>query len=324
MRNQLVIAALLAALATTSCGSKSDNDQPASWGNDSTAVEARVIGACDSMAQAPHDAPLQLAIERYVSKKDALIGVCVVTDSLVYGINADESFPMMSTVKFTTALAVADKDKALTDTIKVKRSQLRPGTWSPLQRLHRQGEPLISVDRLLKYALMLSDNNAFDILTEYVGGPAAVQDFLERRGINGISFKYYENEMNANWELYPDNSCTPRAMATLVYNFHRLDDTPATKRIKELMAACKTGADRLRKGITDEDAVLHHKTGTGGNNPRTRRLRSINDVGYVDLPSRRGGGGYAIAILVAEANFDAHEAARCIADLSQIVYTELR
>ena len=323
MKYRLFIASVIAAMAAVSCGRESTEEKPVSWGSPK-ADETPELNAADSMKQAPHNAPLQLALERYVAKKDGMIGICVITDSLVYGVNRDEHFPMMSTVKFATALAVTDKPRAMTDTIQVRRSQLHPGTWSPIRRRRRAVDQPIAVDHLLKYALTLSDNNAFDILTDYVGGPKAVQKFLDHQGVHDIMFKYAENQMNVNWELYPDNWCTPRAMATLVYNFYNLDDTPATRRVKELMAACKTGHNRLLEGIAEEGAVLYHKTGTGGNNPRTGLLRAINDVGFVRLPDSRGGGGYAIAVFVTEANFNAHEAARCISDLSSIAYTHLR
>lgn len=324
MKYQFIIASLISLLATASCSHGADEDRPAAWGDSTAVIDAADFNAADSMKPAPHNASLQLELESYVSRKDGMIGVCVVTDSLIYGVNLDERFPMMSTVKFATALAVADKFGAMADTIMVTRAQLRPGTWSPLRRMHRQGDLPIAVDRLLKFALTLSDNNAFDILTEYAGGPHAVQRRLGKLGIRDIMFRYYENQMNANWELYPDNWCTPRAMAALVYDFYKREDTPASKRIKELMAACKTGQNRLIAGIPDEGAVLHHKTGTGGNNPRTGLLRAINDVGYVELPGNRGGGGYAIAVFVAEANFNSHVAADCIADLSEITYNALR
>lgn len=317
----LYIIYLAVAAVFCACGNGSGGTGgPADSDSTNTEITPEEFAAPDTMKAAPENSPLQRALESYIMRQDALIGVCVITDSLMYGVNIDEHFPMMSTVKFATALAVADKEGALRDTIQVKRSDLRNDTWSPMLRQYKRRDQPIAVDVLLKYALTTSDNNAFDILTEYVGGPAAVQKHLDRLGVRDFRFQWYENQMNANWDMYPDNWCTPKSMALLIYNFFQIEDTPQTARVKALMAACKTGRNRLAAGIPDKKAVLYHKTGTAGTNPRTRRLRALNDVGYVRLPASAGGGGYAIAVFVAEANQNTRQAAKCIADISAITY----
>ena len=82
MKYRLFIASVIAAMAAVSCGCESTEEKPVSWGSPK-ADETPELNAADSMKQAPHNAPLQLALERYVAKKDGMIGICVITDSLV-------------------------------------------------------------------------------------------------------------------------------------------------------------------------------------------------------------------------------------------------
>lgn len=90
---------------------------------------------------------------------------------------------MMSVFKFPQALALADymhhQKQPLKTRLLIKKSDLKPDTYSPLRETYPQGGIEMSIADLLKYTLQQSDNNACDILFNYQGGPDAVNKYLQ-------------------------------------------------------------------------------------------------------------------------------------------------
>lgn len=86
-----------------------------------------------------------------------------------------------------------------------------------------------------------------------------------------------------------------------------------------MMMLCGTGDNRLPAPLAATDAVIAHKTGTGGRNTQGR-IVGINDAGYVFLPNGRG---YAIAVFIADSAYDMARTEKIIADISKIVYQSL-
>ncbi|MDP3098373.1 MAG: serine hydrolase [Syntrophales bacterium] len=102
--------------------------------------------------------------------------------------NADEFFPMASTVKVAVAakiLDLADKGQiSLTSLIPVKRSELAPG--GPLGDIHWRPGLSFSAADLLELMIAKSDNTATDVLYRVAGGPAAVHAYLQALGLKEI------------------------------------------------------------------------------------------------------------------------------------------
>lgn len=82
---------------------------------------------------------------------------------------------MQSVFKFPIALAVLDKvDKGelrFNQRIFLKKSDLRPNTWSPLREKYKNGNVYVSLKEILRTTMKDSDNNGCDILLKLAGGP---------------------------------------------------------------------------------------------------------------------------------------------------------
>lgn len=297
-------------------------------------VVALVSGGC-----AGKKSSVESELAAFAEDKDARIGVAVITDGgEIFGVNADEQFPLLSVVKFPLALAVADfiseRGGSFDDPVAVTAADLHRDTWSPMLEkygwLHgdscrrdtgRSGACLtdtasVSVGELMYYSMSLSDNNACDILMELVGGAEAVGRYLSESGHDGFAVRWDENEMNIEPSRYRENTSTPMAMAKLLRKFDMEADDVDSKAIKRIMESCETGRDRLVKPFEGSGAVVGHKTGTGPVDKSTGRIVAVNDAGYVHLAD---GGGYVIVVFVCDSAYTLDETAAIIAEISGIV-----
>lgn len=263
---------------------------------------------------------LEDSLRNYINSKDAKIGVAVVIDGkLLAGMNEKDSFPMLSVFKFPLALTVAEKvrksGRTFDDSLGVKASQLHADTWSPmLEKYPANSNHAITINELLDYSLRSSDNNACDILLDFVGGTSVVDSCLKAMGINDISVRWNEHDMNTVIARCYDNSSTPAVMAMLMYEFDGNFNDANSLRIKRMMESCGTGTDRLQKPFVATNAVVGHKTGTGPMD--NGRIMAVNDAGYVHLPN---GKRYAIAVFVAGSTYSMDETAKIIAKISEMV-----
>ena len=250
-------------------------------------------------------------------------GVAVIIEGKdTVAVNDDGRYPLMSVVKFHQALAVADflgrTGGAINDTVFVSKDMLRPDTYSPLRDKFPDGGVSVTVRGLLDYTLLLSDNNACDILFNYVGGTSVVDDYIRSLGVDEFAITATEDEMHGDLSLCYSNWSSPLAAASLVDIFlnGNIIRPDLQKYIKGAMIACSTGTDRLPVPLKGTGAVIGHKTGTGGRN-RDGRIVGINDVGFVLLPDGRY---YTIAVFVKGMAGDNDEAAHLIAEISAVVY----
>lgn len=120
-------------------------------------------------------AELEKQLKEVIAGKKAEIGIAVIIngkDTLT--LNNEVRYPMMSVFKFHQALWVAhylEQNKLpLTTPIHIRKSDLKPNTYSPLRDKYPQGDIDLSIGELLTYTLQLSDNNACDILFDHTGG----------------------------------------------------------------------------------------------------------------------------------------------------------
>ena len=107
---------------------------------------------------------------------------------------------MMSTFKFPLALAVLERlDKQglpLETELFISKPDLHPDTYSPLREARPEGNFKITIGELLKYSVALSDNNACDILIDYLGGTSALQKYVRRQGIKQMKITATEDRMH--------------------------------------------------------------------------------------------------------------------------------
>lgn len=271
------------------------------------------------------DDPAMLALSdslrHYVATLDARVGVAIETDAGPAGINATDSFPMLSVMKFPLALALGHKlrksDESLQTSLPVGPEDLHTDTYSPmLEKYPADKYHYITLAELLDYSLRYSDNNAADILIKYCGGPAAVDSLLKTEEYEEVAISRTENDMHRDPMLSYDNVATPQAIARMFRDFDVNENDAYARQIKQIVETCQTGKGRIPAAFKDSKAVIGHKTGTGPANTSTGRLIAVNDAGYIHLPDGRS---YALAIFIKDSAYSLEETEAIIAHISHMV-----
>ena len=265
---------------------------------------------------------LDLEINRVLKDKKATVGVAVLTgDTLLALHNNQVHFPLFSVFKFHVALAVLNKmdkgDICLDSLVEIKAAQMHPNTYSPLRQKFPDCDFSISLRELLKYSISLSDNNACDILIDYVGGIAKVSDYIKSLGLNDFALAANEDLMHTDRAALYRNWSTPEAVVRL---FDIADKQPLFAAeykdfLWQTLKETSTGADKLKAQLPS-DAIIGHKTGSSDRTSEGIKTAD-NDAGFVILPDGRK---YYIAVLIMESQETDRENAAIIARISRIVY----
>ena len=222
-------------------------------------------------AASPDLTNVEQQLSSMLADKSADVGVAALdlnTGESV-SIKGNTPFPMASTVKLTiAALYMSQVDhgqKTLDDTI--------------------NGQP---VRKLMARMLIYSDNHAADILFGDVGGPHAVEKFLQQNDIHGVHVDRTIAELLASKRDLFDrrDSSTPVAMVDLLRRIYKgeLIKPESRNYILDLMAKCQTGKNRM-KWLLPAGTPVEHKTGT---------LNGLaDDVGFITMPD-----GHRIAVAI--------------------------
>jgi beta-lactamase class A len=177
--------------------------------------------------------------------------------------NGNSAFPMASTMK----IAVAGAYLAEVDAGRRSLDDAVGGS---------------TAGALMDAMITRSDNRATDLLIATLGGPAPIDGWLRRHGLQGIRVdRNIAQLLSARRDLRDvRDSSTPTAMLGLL----RLIDSgsalaPASRSILlDMMARCRTGSNRIR-GILPPGARVENKTGTLSG--------YTGDVGYLISPTGR-------------------------------------
>lgn len=263
---------------------------------------------------------------------------------------ADQQYPLASTYKVPMALqafklaeeGTLDLDRMIAwDT-----TDLHIGSEAHL--LFRKPGFAMSVRNLIETMLILSENNATDLVLALGGGGAAVTKRLRDFGISDIRVDRPTAEVIAHpygitdiwtadgkfsrtkWERQisalprarrdsaahyyardPRDHGSPRAMAGLLQQLWqgKLLRRDHTDYMLDIMYRCETGAGRI-KGMLPPGTRVAHKTGTYAG--------TANDVGIVDLPD---GTHLALAVYVkGSSKISGPDLEATIAQASRAVY----
>ena len=213
---------------------------------------------------------LETQLKQAIKDKKAEIGIAVIINGKdTVTVNNDIHYPLMSVFKFHQALALADymgkKKQSLDTRLPIKKSDLKPDTYSPLRDKYPQGGIEMSIADLLRYTLQQSDNNACDILFNYQGGPEAVNRYIHSLGVRECAIVGTETAMHEDLNLCYQNWTTPLAAAELLEIFCKKPLFAKVYKdfIYQTMVECQTGQDRLVAPLLDKKVTVGHKTGTG-------------------------------------------------------------
>ncbi|HEY7959735.1 MAG TPA: serine hydrolase [Sphingomicrobium sp.] len=243
-------------------------------------------------------ASLEDQLSSLVSNKSADVGIAALdlNTGETVSIKGNTPFPMASTVKVAiAALYLAQVDngrRSLDDTI--------------------NGQ---SVRGLMRRMLVYSDNRAADTLFKDLGGPHALEAWLQDNDVKGIHVDRTIAELLASKRDLFDrrDSSTPVAMVDLLQRIYKAQLIKPESRdyLLDVMAQCETGKNRIKALLPG--VPIEHKTGT---------LNGLaDDVGFISLPDGRR---VAVAIFTrggADRPRTIAETARAIYDGFKSVFT---
>jgi len=216
-------------------------------------------------ASTPGMASLEQQLSYLVRNKSADVGIAALdlTSGESVSIKGDVPFPMASTVKVAVAaLYLAQVDhgrRSLDDTING-----------------------VSARSLMSRMLIHSDNRATDILIRDLGGPRALDEWLQQNGVRGVrvdrTIAQLLSDKRDLWDRR--DSTTPMAMVDLLRKIYKAEIIRPQSRdyLLDVMARCKTGKNRIR-ALLPFGTPVEHKTGTLSG--------YTSDVGFISLPDGR-------------------------------------
>lgn len=209
----------------------------------------------------------------------------------------DQLFPMASTSKIAVAATFLEMVEQGRFTLSSEFPLLLPersARFSSAKAPVRPGQYMPAID-LIEIMITRSSNPATDALLAAVGGPAAVNDWVRRQGIQNFSINRDiatlvrdDGEFNPAHHIDKRDAATPRAMAQLLAGLYRGDFLSDESRrvLLGAMSRTVTGKRRIPAHIPLE-ARVSHKTGSLSN--------TSSDIGIIECPDGRA---IAVAIYV--------------------------
>ena len=294
-------------------------------------------------------------LNRLAAGTSGRVGICVLEErgGEALCVQGDERFQLQSVMKLVVSAAVFDavdgRRLRLDDVITVRPEDASPGPQDFANIVRERGSYQATVEQLVARSIIDSDSTSIDVLIEKLGGIVAVQEFLRRKAIEGISVDRDERRLQSEsvglgWRPeYAADDVFERAVAALpeaardraardyladtrdtatplgMARFLRaltagaLLAPDSTEKLIAIMGRTATGVDRLKAGLPAGWA-LAHKTGTG----RTWKgiVSATNDVGIVTAPD---GGKIAVAVFINGASSAPADQAAIIAGVSRLV-----
>lgn len=276
------------------------------------------------------DLALEMQFGEIAKEAKGKVGVAAVeieTGRSAY-LNQNERFAMQSVVKLPISMAVlklVDEGKlSLDQNVTIQKDEYVPSNMRSPLRDAKSAE--ITVRELIRHAISESDGTAADVLQRVAGDAKGVQAHIDSLGITEMKVKYTHKEFGREWQMQYENWASPQATVVLLgvlmkqaYPDGRLspnmgDTVTRLQRLVGFMIESNNPANRL-KGLLPVEAVVAHKTGTGGT--RDGVTSATNDVGIITLPN---GNHVAIAVFVGDSSADEKTRAGVIAKIAKAVW----
>lgn len=273
-------------------------------------------------ATAQTNIPLRQEIQDIIQDKKATVGVAIIfdgTDTLT--VNNQYRYPTMSVYKFHQALAVLDylnkHNLPLEQQVYISKSALLPETHSPLRDKKPEGNFYMPIKELMQYSVSQSDNNACDILFNFLGGTAPVEQYIKNLGIQQIAITKTEQEMSEDFDNQYGNWTTPYAAVQLLEIFLQQELFASNYKIflSDALIQTSTGKDKI-KGLLPSGTIVGHKTGMSSRNSNGVKAGD-NDLGFIKLPNNKN---LSIAVFIVNSTEDDTTNAKIIAQISKAAY----
>ena len=304
-----------------------------------TSAEDPVVEQAQAEIEPAKLSPAQQALDREISRIGGgfagHVGIAVrdIEAGETLHFNGLERFPQQSVSKLWVAMTALDEVDAgrleLAEMVEIRSRDLTV-FYQPIRKIvRRQGSFSSDYADLIARAIIESDNTANDRVLRRIGGPEAVQDFLDGHGLASIRFGTDERTKQSaiaglEWrqsysqgpaffdardevpdarrreafETYladPQDGAPPEAIVEALARLHRgeLLSEEATRLLLDTLERTKSGPRRLKAGAP-EGWTGRHKTGTG--QFFDGEQSGYNDVGIVTSPAGRS---FAIAVMIA-------------------------
>lgn len=230
----------------------------------------------------------------------------------------DQRFPMASTSKVAIAATFLEGVDQGRWSLSSEFPLMVPVASAPFSSAIapvRPGE-YMPASRLLELMLTRSNNYATDALLKVVGGPTAVNAWVQRAGIEDWHIDHDiatlvrdDGAINPAQVIDKRDSATPLAMAQLLAGIYQGKWlSPSSRQVLlDTMGRCVTGKRRIVAGMPEGVQVLH-KTGSLSN--------TSSDIGLIETPDGRV---FAVAIYVTGQGSRPNREAR-IASIARTIY----
>ncbi len=199
----------------------------------------------------------------------------------------DQRFPMASTSKIAIAatfLEGVDKGRWSMDDEFPLMIPVRSKKFSSKVAPVREGQKL-PASELMELMLTRSSNSATDAFLAVVGGPKAVNDWVDRAGIDGFhldrdiaTLVRDDGEIDPVQRIDMRDSATPIAMVSLLKGLYegRWLSESSRNILIGTMERCRTGVRRI-PALMPDNVLVAHKTGSLHN--------TSSDVGILTAPN---------------------------------------
>jgi beta-lactamase class A len=286
-RLRLLVTGLVAGLATLAAPAIAQTNELQSSFDNAFGTEARQPQSFEAI----YASSFGQRIAELADPSQGRIGVAAV--DLATGeqimVLGDQLFPMASTSKVAVAatfLEMVEKGRySLNSEFPLLLAE-RSARFSSPKAPVRPGQYMPAID-LIEIMITRSSNPATDALLAAVGGPAVVNDWVRRQGIQNFSINRDiatlvrdDGEHNPVSHIDSRDAATPRAMVQLLAGLYRGDFLSDESRrvLLGAMSRTITGRNRIPAHIPLE-ARVSHKTGS--------LFNTSSDIGLIECPDGR-------------------------------------
>jgi beta-lactamase class A len=306
---------------------------------------------------------LQSDFTRLTAGFSGRVGVCALQSARQACINGTQHFALQSVMKLLVCLAAMDavdhRGWKLNDPVTLRKQDLSLYVQPIADIVNAKGSFTTTIGDLIRRAIVDSDSAATDNLVSRLGGPQAVQAFLDSKHLSGVRFDRDERHLqteivgiawkpeyvdaallnraskgvpketrdaaNARYQKDMRDTATPLGMAQLLEALagNELLSPASSRYIVETMKQTATFPDRLKAGTnqagTNHGWTIAHKTGTSG----TWRgvTVAINDVALLQSPN---GNTVSLVVFIGDTKATEKEAGALMANLATATISRYR
>lgn len=263
---------------------------------------------------------LTYKINRLIQNKDCISGVSIINGDKIWTIGHEKQ-PLLSVFKIFVALSIlSDKKINLDAKLKINKAKISVNTHSPMLKKYSKYPFEISIKELLEYTVSQSDNNACDILLDYIGGASKLEKYMHNLGFNDIEISVNEKEMNLDINKQYLNKAHNEDVVNIIKLAHegKILSKERTQIFNEIMIKTTNGENKLKAGLP-QGAVLGHKTGSSSRNKNGEKIAD-NDAGFIIL---QNGKTYYISVMLTDSKMPDEANSELISEISKTVYNHM-